>query len=79
MHQTHIDGEKVFVDFAGDTIDIFDPITGEAHAMKLFVAAMGASNYTYAELPKRELVRLDRRACQPVTVSGRRAEVRGLR
>src|SRR4051812_26228525 len=31
------------------TIDIFDPITGEAHAMKLFVAAMGASNYTYAE------------------------------
>jgi transposase len=26
-----------------------DPITGEAHAMKLFVAAMGASNYTYAE------------------------------
>ena len=49
MRQTHTGGEKVFVDFAGDTIDIFDPITGEAHAMKLFVAAMGASNYTYAE------------------------------
>jgi len=49
MRQTHMGGEKVFVDFAGDTIDIFDPITGEAHAMKLFVAAMGASNYTYAE------------------------------
>lgn len=49
MRQTHIGGEKVFVDFAGDTIDIFDPNTGEAHAMKLFVAAMGASNYTYAE------------------------------
>jgi transposase len=49
MRQTHVGGEKVFVDFAGDTIDIFDPITGEAHAMKLFVAAMGASNYTYAE------------------------------
>ena len=31
------------------TIDIFDPITGEVRAMKLFVAAMGASNYTYAE------------------------------
>jgi len=45
----HIGGEKVFVDFAGDTIDIFDPITGEVRAMKLFVAAMGASNYTYAE------------------------------
>ena len=49
MRQTHMGGEKVFVDFAGDTIDIIDPITGEAHAMKLFVAAMGASNYTYAE------------------------------
>jgi len=49
MRQTHMGGEKVFVDFAGDTIDIFDPITGEAHAMKLFVAAMGASNYTYAK------------------------------
>ena len=45
----HIGGEKVFVDFAGDTIDIFDPITGEVRARKLFVAAMGASNYTYAE------------------------------
>lgn len=49
MRQTHLGGEKVFVDFAGDTIDIFDPVTGEAHSMKLFVAAMGASNYTYAE------------------------------
>jgi len=49
MRQTHMGGEKVFVDFAGDTIDIFDPITGEVRAMKLFVAAMGASNYTYAE------------------------------
>lgn len=49
MRQTHIGGEKVFVDFASDTIDIFDPITGEVRAMKLSVAALGASNYTYAE------------------------------
>jgi len=49
MRQTHMGGEKVFVDFAGDTIDVFDPLAGEAHAWKLFVAAMGASNYTYAE------------------------------
>jgi transposase len=49
MRQTHVGGEKVFVDFAGDTIDIFDPITGEVRAIKLFVAAMGASNFTYAE------------------------------
>jgi transposase len=49
MRQTHLGGEKVFVDFAGDTIDVVDPLTGEVQPMKLFVAAMGASNYTYAE------------------------------
>ena len=48
MRQTHPGGEKVFVDFAGDTFDIFDSVTGEAQPMKLFVAAMGASNYIYA-------------------------------
>ena len=40
MRQTYIGGEKVFVDFAGDSIDIFDPITGEVRARKPFVAAM---------------------------------------
>lgn len=49
MRQSHVGGEKVFVDFAGDTIDVIDPASGEVRAMKLFVAAMGASNYTYAE------------------------------
>ena len=49
MRQTHVGGEKVFVDFAGDTIDVIDPESGEVRAMKLFVAAMGASNYTYAQ------------------------------
>ena len=49
MRQTHVGGEKVFVDFSGDMIDIIDPDTREIHGMKLFVAAMGASSYTYAE------------------------------
>jgi transposase len=47
--QTHLAGDKVFVDFAGDTIDVVDPVTGEARGAKLFVAAMGASNHTFAE------------------------------
>ena len=49
MRQSHAAGEKVFVDFAGDTIDVIDPITGEVLAMKLFVAAMGASSYVFAQ------------------------------
>lgn len=49
MRQTHVGGENVFVDFAGDTIDVADPATGEVFAQKLFVAAMGASNFIYAE------------------------------
>jgi len=49
MRQRHGAGEKVFVDYAGDTIDVIDPATGAVAAMKLFVAAMGASSYVYAE------------------------------
>jgi transposase len=49
MRQVHVGGDKIFVDFAGDMIEVIDPVSGEAQAVKLFVAAMGASNYTYAE------------------------------
>ncbi len=49
MRQTHVAGEKLFVDWAGDTMPVFDPRTGEEHRAHIFVAALGASNYTYAE------------------------------
>jgi transposase len=49
MRQSHAAGEKVFVDFAGDAIDVVDPMTGEVRPMKLFVAVMGASNYIFAQ------------------------------
>jgi len=49
MRQEHKLGEKLFLDWAGDTIPIVDPETGEVRPCYLFVAVMGASNYTYAE------------------------------
>jgi transposase len=56
MRQEHRAGEKLFVDFAGRTIPNTDPITGEIMQAELFVAVLGASNYTYAEaLPSQEL------------------------
>lgn len=49
MRQTHIAGEKLFVDYAGPTVPIVDPITGAISRAHIFVAVWGASNYTYAE------------------------------
>ena len=49
MRQTYVAGDKLFVDWAGDTVPIIDPMTGEVHEAHLFVAALGASSYTYAE------------------------------
>ena len=49
LRQQHRPGEKVFVDYAGATIAIHDPITGEVHQAAVFVAACGLSSYTFAE------------------------------
>jgi len=49
MRQQHRAGEKLFVDYAGQTVPIVDPETGEAEQAQIFVAVLGASNYTYAE------------------------------
>ena len=50
MRQVHTAGEKTFVDYAGQRpSQLVDPATGEVVAVELFVAVLGASNYTYAE------------------------------
>jgi transposase len=49
MRQVHHGGEKLFVDYAGQKPSILDAATGELVAVELFVAVLGASNYTYAE------------------------------
>lgn len=49
MRQTHLAGDKLFVDYSGMRPFYFDPATGERIFCELFVAVHGASNYTYAE------------------------------
>lgn len=49
MRQHHRAGEKLFVDYAGQTIPIVDRLSGEIGEAQIFIAALGASNFTYAE------------------------------
>lgn len=48
MRQTHKAGEKIFIDYCGPTLPIVNPDTGECRQVCLFVAVLGASNYTFA-------------------------------
>ncbi len=50
MRHAHRAGEKLFVDYAGQPMPIVDPQTGEVRALPVFVATLGASNYTFAEV-----------------------------
>jgi transposase len=49
MRQNHRAGEKLFIDYAGHTIPLINRHTGEITEAQIFVAVMGASNYTFAE------------------------------
>jgi transposase len=49
MRQEHRAGEKLFVDYAGHTVPVVNRETGELREAQVFVAVLGASNYTFAE------------------------------
>lgn len=49
MRQRHQAGEKLFIDYAGQTVPIIEPETGEVKQAQIFVGVLGASNYTYVE------------------------------
>jgi len=49
MRQHHVAGERLFVDYSGPTLEVICPKTGEVRTAQLFVATLGASNYTYVE------------------------------
>ncbi|TCZ61049.1 hypothetical protein [Roseicella aquatilis] len=50
MRQAHVAGDKLFVDFAGQTLAVVDPATGQVRPAQVFVAVLGASSLTYAEV-----------------------------
>lgn len=50
MRQTHVPGEKLLVDYVGQTLPIIDGLSGEICQTQLFVAVLDASNYTYVEV-----------------------------
>jgi hypothetical protein len=54
MRQVHVAGERLFVDYAGQTVPIVDPATGEITPAQIFVATLGASNYTLACVTARQ-------------------------
>lgn len=56
LRMNHKAGEKLFVDYAGKTMFVIDPDTGEAGEVQIFVSVLGASGYIYAEAtPTQEL------------------------
>src|SRR5881409_1747350 len=56
MRQVHRAGAKLFVDYAGKKPTMIEAPTGEVITVELFVAVLGASNYTYAEATRTQQV-----------------------
>ncbi|MHB0889585.1 IS21 family transposase [Acidithiobacillus sp.] len=49
LRQRHTPGERLLVDYSGQTVPLIDPVTAEIRPAQIFVAVLGASNYTYVE------------------------------
>jgi transposase len=66
MHIKHKAGDKMFVDYAGETLSIYDPATEEEKTVEVFAAILGGSGLTYAEASlsqkKEEWIRSNERA-----------------
>lgn len=56
MRQTHTAGEKAFTDYSGKKPQIVDAATGAVLEVELFVSALGASSYTYAEATRTQRI-----------------------
>ena len=48
-HVEHYAGEQMYIDFAGDRLEVADAVTGEVRAVEVFVSVLPCSHYTYCE------------------------------
>ncbi len=56
MRHSYAGGERVFIDYAGQTVAVIDPETGKVSKANVFVATLAASNHTFVDLtPTRKL------------------------
>jgi transposase len=61
MRQSHAGGDKLFVDYAGDTVPvIIDRLSGKPRPAQMFLAVLGASNFTYAQASSTHAARRSR-------------------
>ncbi len=72
MRQNQVAGEKMFVDYAGATLDVIDGTSGEILQAQVFVAVLGATSYTYAEATDTMLYG-SLESCAHLSVDGRGA------
>jgi transposase len=56
MPITHIVGDKVYVDYAGETLSYVDEVTGEVKEAQVFVAILGWSQYAYVEAMRNQTI-----------------------
>jgi len=49
MRIEHVPGDKLYIDFTGDKLSTVDPVTGEITDLEVYVATLGASQYSYVE------------------------------
>ena len=57
MRQSHVPGDKLFVDYSGLTMNVIDQFTGEITKVQVFVAVLGASGYTFVHATKSQTLK----------------------
>lgn len=79
MRQLHVAGDKLFIDYCGPRLQVVNPDTGEVREVEVFVATLGACNYTYVEAFPSQGKSYWLEACECVRALRRRTTTLGSR